>query len=377
MKIAVCPNAFRGSLSSFEAADAIVQGLMASNLACECVIMPLADGGDDTLEVWRRAVSAELIEETVDNPLGLPLAAQYGLKDKTALIEMARASGIELIAPRHRNPMHTTTYGTGQLIRSAVEHGATEILVGVGGSATVDGGAGCLQALGAKLLNENGISIEHGGGHLHKIATLDATALQELLRDVTIKVLCDVDNPLVGERGAAEVFGPQKGASPPLVRQLVDNLIHFAEIVARDVGVDIAHIPSTGAAGGLSGGLYGVAGAELVSGVQTLISACGYAERLAQGDIDLLITGEGKLDSQTSGGKAPLGIAQIAQQHQIPVIGIAGAVTVEPVELAKWGIVSAFSLLPEITDLDTALQNGRVWLTRTAHMLGNVLAIGR
>ena len=377
MKIAVCPNAFRGSLSSYEATEAIIQGLAASNLVCECVPMPLADGGDDTLEVWRHAVSAELVEEIVANPLGLPLTAHYGLKENTALIEMARASGIELIAPQHRNPLHTTTYGTGQLIRSAVEHGATEILVGVGGSATVDGGAGCLQALGAKLLDERGIPLEYSGGTLNKLFTLDATELHALLKHVTIKVLCDVDNPLVGERGAAEVFGPQKGASPPMVRQLAANLAHFAEIVARDVGVDIADVPSTGAAGGLSGGLYGLADAELVSGVQTLITACGYAERLAQGDIDLLITGEGKLDAQTSSGKAPLGIAQIAQQHNIPVIGMAGAVTVEPSELTQWGIQSAFSLLPEITDLDTALQNGSEWLTRTAHMLGNTLAIGR
>ncbi len=377
MKIAVCPNAFRGSLSSFEAADAIIAGLRASNLNCECVAMPLADGGDDTLEVWRKAVGADLIEETVLNPLGLPIAAQYALKGQTALIEMARASGIELIAPQNRNPMHTTTYGTGQLIRSAIEHGATEILVGVGGSATVDGGIGCLQALGVKLVDEFGIALEHGGSALRQLAKIDKTALDTLLEGVAIKVLCDVNNPLLGERGAAEVFGPQKGATPPLVRQLAEGLKHYAEIISRDVGVDIADVPSTGAAGGLSGGLYGVANAELVSGVQTLIESCGYAERLAQGDIDLLITGEGKLDSQTSGGKAPLGIATIAKENYIPVIGIAGAVTVGADDLAKWGIHSAFSLLPEITDLETALQHGTEWLTQTAHMIGNTLAIGR
>lgn len=377
MKIAVCPNAFRGSLSAFQAVEAIITGLTASQLNCECVAMPLADGGNDTLEVWQRAVGAKLISATVDNPLGLPIAAEYALQGNIALIEMARASGIELIAPQHQNPLFTSTFGTGQLIRSAVEQGATEILVGVGGSATVDGGAGCLQALGAHLLDDRGILLEHGGGELHNLASIDATPLQEFLQNVTLKILCDVDNPLVGENGAAKVFGPQKGASAYAIPKLADSLAHFAEIVARDVGVEIAHVPSTGAAGGLSGGLYGVADAELVSGVQTLIEACGYAEKFAQGDIDLVITGEGKLDSQTSGGKAPLGIAQLAREYDIPVIGIAGAVTVSPAELSEWGINSAFSLLPEITDLETALHNGADWLTQTAHMLGNVLAIGR
>ncbi|MCI0714126.1 MAG: glycerate kinase [Chloroflexi bacterium] len=376
MKIAVAPNAFRESMTSVEAANAIAEGLKRSDLDCETVLMPLADGGNGTLEVWQQATGADLIMiETID-PLARRIQAQFGLKGDVALVEMARASGIELLKPDERDPLRTTTYGTGDLIRAAIERGATEILVGLGGSATVDGGAGCLQALGARLMDKWDHPIPYGGGFLNELDHIEPEILQETLEGVTIRVLGDVDNPLLGDNGAAPVFGPQKGADADMVKTLARNLGHFAGVVKRDMGVDIRDMPGSGAAGGIAGGLYGVAGAEIVSGVETLISALGYDDLLAAGDIDLLITGEGKLDSQTKGGKAPLGIANEAKKHGIPVIAVAGSITATPDELKEWGFVNAFSILPKIAELDEALANGPDWLRDTAQRIGDILALG-
>jgi glycerate kinase len=377
MKIAVAPNAFRESMSSVEAANAIVEGLQRSDLDCELVSMPLADGGNGTLEVWQQATGADLITiETID-PLARPIKAEFGLNGDVALVEMARASGIELLASDERNPLRTTTYGTGDLINAAIEHGATEILVGLGGSATVDGGAGCLQALGARLMDKWDHPIPYGGGFLNELDHIEPEILQETLDGVSIRLLVDVDNPLLGDNGAAPVFGPQKGANADMVNTLAKNLGHLAGVVKRDTGVDIRDVPGAGAAGGIAGGLYGVAGAEIVSGVETLISSLGYDDILEAGDIDLLITGEGKLDSQTKGGKAPLGIANEARQYGIPVIVVAGSITATPDELKDWGFVTGFSLLPKIADLDEALDKGPMWLRDTAQRIGDILALRR
>jgi glycerate kinase len=290
---------------------------------------------------------------------------------------MARASGIELIASQERNPLKTTTYGTGQLIQAAIGKGATTVLVGIGGSATVDGGAGCLQALGAQLLDSQGREIPYGGGSLKDITHINPVPLRKNLQGITIRVLCDVDNPLLGSNGAAAIFGPQKGADAAMVRQLEENLAHFAVIIERDLGVHIQDVPGSGAAGGLSAGLMAVAGAELVSGVQELITACGYDKRLAQGDIDLVITGEGKLDSQTVGGKAPLGIAKEAAKYNIPVVAFAGAVTAPIAQLQEWGIHAAWSIVRQPCTLDEALANAGEWLTEAATNLGNLLALSQ
>ena len=337
--------------------------------------MPLADGGDGTLEVLIQANSGTPITHLVNNPIGELISAQFGIADDLAIIEMARASGIELISLKKRNPLLTTTYGTGQLIQAAIDKGASTILIGIGGSATIDGGAGCLQALGARLLNSSGEQISYGGGSLKSITHIDPTPLHKNLQKITIRVLCDVDNPLLGPNGAAAIFGPQKGADTAMVQQLEENLAHFAAIIERDLGVHIQDIPGTGAAGGLSAGLMAVAGAELVSGVQELIKACGYDERLAQGDIDLVITGEGKLDSQTVGGKAPLGIAKEAAKHHIPVVALAGAVTTPIEQLLEWGIQAVWSIIREPCTLDEALANTDDWLVEAATNLGNLLAL--
>ncbi|NDJ86895.1 MAG: glycerate kinase [Chloroflexi bacterium] len=375
LKIAVAPNAFRGSLTALEAVACIERGLRSSLLPCEIISMPLADGGDGTLDVWVSAKEGRRLSQAVTGPRGQPVVAEYGMTGDTALVEMARASGIELLAPDERDPLLTTTYGTGELIRAAVMAGARRIMVGVGGSATVDGGAGCLQALGGRLLDRDGASIPPGGGGLGHLARIDLSPVQELLSDVILQVLCDVDNPLLGPEGAAPVFGPQKGADAAAVRTLSENLAHFAAELAVATGVDVGTERGAGAAGGLSAGLMAGASAELVSGVEALIEDCGYAAVLSEADIALIITGEGKLDSQTGGGKAPLGIARQAAKRAIPVVAFAGSVTASVVELRRWNIQAAWSIVPHPCTLDQAVANAAPWLEAAATHLGNALAL--
>ncbi|MBI5928719.1 MAG: glycerate kinase [Chloroflexi bacterium] len=375
MKIALCPNAFRGSLTALQAAEAMAQGLRKSRLACDPLLMPLADGGNGTLDVWLYAVQGERIQIPVRGPLGETVLAEYGMAGKTALVEMAQASGVELLPLSDRNPLKTSTFGTGQLIMDAVQRGATEILVGVGGSATVDGGAGCLLALGAHLLDKNNHLIAGTGESLGQLASIDITPLREKLAGVKIRVLCDVDNPLIGPLGAATIFGPQKGADTWAVAQLEKNLVHFAKIARRDIGIEMGDVPRTGAAGGLSAGLNALAGAELVSGADVVIQACGYDKILTEQGVALVITGEGKLDDQTGGGKGPLGIAHAAARLRIPVIALAGSVTASVENLQAWGFAAAWSIVPRPCSLEEALKNGESWLIESATHLGNTLSI--
>lgn len=374
-KIAIAPNAFRGSLTAIQAAESIQKGFEASSLHCSTILMPLADGGDGTLDVWLRATQGKRISVPVHHPRGQQIMADFGLYGQSAMIEMAQGSGIELLKPEERNPFYTSTYGTGELIQAAIEHGATEILIGVGGSATVDGGAGCLQALGADLKDADGQPIAPGGGHLSSLVEINLKDLRQRFEHVRVQVLCDVDNPLLGKRGAAAVFGPQKGASPDMVELLEDNLAHYAEVIANHLDIRLHDMAGAGAAGGLSAGLVAGLGAEIVSGVDALIHACGYDAILAQGDINLLITGEGKLDTQSGGGKAPVGIASLAQIHQIPTIALAGAVTASPQELQEWHIAAAYSIVQQPCTLETALEHGANWLMQSIIHLANTLAL--
>lgn len=377
MKIAVCPNAFRDSLSALEAAHCIASGLRSSRLECEVLLMPMADGGNGTLEVWQQITQADLVTVEVANPLGKKIKAEFGLAESVAMVEMARASGIELLSPSLRNPLLTSSYGTGELIAAAIEHGAKEILVGIGGSATVDGGAGCLQALGARLLNMAGEPISAMGETLHELAHIDVEPLRRCLQGVSLKILCDVDNPLVGENGAAAVFAPQKGADDRAVTRLENNLFHFAKIIWHDLGIEIADVPRGGAGGGLSAGLYAAAGAHLVSGSETLFEACGYESIFASGDIDLVITGEGKIDTQSKSGKAPFMVARKAQHSGISVIAVAGVVDIPDELLKNWGFDAAWSIVRAPVSVEQALSHARPWLTETARQIGNTLALAR
>jgi glycerate kinase len=375
MRIAIAPNAFRGSMTARAATDAISDGLRRSALkSLEILPMPLADGGDGTLDVLLGGLGGERLTLQVTGPLGTPVRAEMGLlSDRiTAVIEMAQASGVELIPRQERNPLKATSYGTGELIRDGLDRGYRNFVIGLGGSATVDGGAGCLQALGAKLLDSAGNDIPFGGEGLSKLASIDVSELRRVSQGASFKVLCDVTNPLIGPLGAARVFGPQKGADQATVEILEQNLTHFANVIARDLQIDIRTLPGGGAAGGFGAGLSAFLHAEIVPGAAMLISMLGYDKQL--GGVDLVITGEGKLDAQTSGGKAVNTIADIARRHNIPVIALAGTLDADDAALQAMGIQAAWSIVPGPCSLDEALKHGPEWLIRAAIQIGNILA---
>ncbi len=377
MRIAIAPNAFRGSLSAFQAALCISDGLSKSRLSSEPILMPLADGGDGTLDVVYRALGGEKLSLTVTGADGTPVTAQLGLMSdgQTAIVELAQASGIEQIPRDRRNPLHTTTYGTGELIRAAVERGFHRIIVGLGGSATNDGGAGAMQALGAKLLDSDGKEIAPGGAGLSRLARIDASGVKQLLHDTEIIALCDVDNPLTGSNGASRIFGPQKGANEDMIQQLDAALAHYAMIIKRDVGRDVLTAPGGGAAGGIAAGLMAFANAQLAPGAETLMKLLGYDQLIEE--VDLLITGEGKLDAQTMGGKAVRAIADAALRREIPVIALVGILDCSDDDLRAMNIDAAYSIVTGPCNIHDAIANAANWLTLTATQVGNTLALRR
>jgi len=377
MRIAIAPNAFRGSLTALQAVDAIADGLRRSALQdLQIVAMPLADGGDGTLDILINGLGGERTTVTVTGPNHLPVQAMMGLlgDGQTAMIEMARASGVELVPRPLRNPLIATTYGTGELMRTALQHGYRRFVIGIGGSATVDGAAGCMQALGIRLQDKSGGEIPWGGGGLAQLAHIDTDSVKAV-RDqgIDITVLCDVTNPLIGPNGAARIFGPQKGADPAMVETLEANLTHFAAVIQRDLGIDVTTIPGGGAAGGFGAGFVAFLGAKLAPGGPTLISLLGYDRQLK--DVDLVITGEGKLDSQTGGGKAVQSIADVANRAGVPVIAFAGTLDADSASLNAIGIRAAWSIVPGPCSLDEALANGAQWLARAATEVGNLIAL--
>lgn len=378
MRIAIAPNAFRGSMTARTATGAISDGLRRSALKnLEVLPMPLADGGDGTLDVLLSGLGGERLSLEVTGPLGNAVKAEIGLlaDGVTAVIEMAQASGVELIPRLERNPLKATSYGTGELIRAGLDRGYRNFVIGLGGSATVEGGAGCLQALGARLLDSAGNNIPLGGEGLSELASINVSELQRVVEGASFKVLCDVTNPLIGSLGAAYVFGPQKGADQATVEILERNLTHFAEIVARDLHTDIRNLPGGGAAGGFGAGLSAFLNAELVPGAGTLISLLGYDKQLE--GVDLVITGEGKLDAQTSGGKAVNTIADAARRLHVSVIALAGTVEANDEDLQAMGIQAAWSIVRGPCSLDEALKHGPEWLSRAATQIGNMLAAGQ
>ena len=379
MRIAIAPNAFRGSMTALQAVTAISTGLRRSRLndrnPVDLIDMPLADGGDGTLDVLLSGLGGERLTTRVTGPLGDPVEAMIGILPdrRTAVIEMARASGVELIPRSQRNPLRATTYGTGELIRFAVDRGCDRIFVGVGGSATVDGGAGCLQGLGIRLLDSQGAPISPDNQGLADLARIDTSGVSDALRHISITVLCDVSNPLIGESGAARVFGPQKGADSDMVEVLESNLQHYSKIVQRDREIKIGSLPRGGAAGGLAAGLAAYMNAELVSGGNRIIELLKYPHKLE--NVDLIITGEGKLDSQTESGKAIYALTTLAAQHAIPVIALAGVVDCDDQALARMGIAAAWSIVPRPCTLDEALAHGAEWLESASVQAGNMLAV--
>ncbi|MCI4130181.1 glycerate kinase [Bacillus haynesii] len=372
MKIVIAPDSFKESMTSLEAARSIEKGFKAVLSDAEYVNIPVADGGEGTVQALVDATGGDIVYQTVTGPLGKPVKAAYGLlgDGKTAVIEMAEASGLHLVPPGQRNPLLTTTRGTGELILDAAEKGVSTIIIGLGGSATNDGGAGMAAALGAKFLNRDGEEIENGGGALAEIAKIDVSGLNPKLKHIQFEAACDVDNPLTGPRGASAVFGPQKGANSEMTALLDQNLKHYAAAVKAELGCEIDSIPGAGAAGGLGAGLCAFLNAELKSGVDIVLDTLSFSERIK--GADLVITGEGKIDGQTVGGKTPAGVAKRARSENIPVIAFAGSLG-EGCELVyDIGICALFSIVPGISSLENALADGSSNLTRCAR---NVAAV--
>ncbi|EWH20743.1 glycerate kinase [Bacillus haynesii] len=372
MKIVIAPDSFKESMTSLEAARSIEKGFKAVLSDAEYVNIPVADGGEGTVQALVDATGGDIVYQTVTGPLGKPVKAAYGLlgDGKTAVIEMAEASGLHLVPPGQRNPLLTTTRGTGELILDAAEKGVSTIIIGLGGSATNDGGAGMAAALGAKFLNRDGEEIENGGGALAEIAKIDVSGLNPKLKHIQFEAACDVDNPLTGPRGASAVFGPQKGANSEMTALLDQNLKHYAAAVKAELGCEIDSIPGAGAAGGLGAGLCAFLNAELKSGVDIVLDTLSFSERIK--GADLVITGEGKIDGQTVSGKTPAGVAKRARSENIPVIAFAGSLG-EGCELVyDIGISALFSIVPGISSLENALADGSSNLTRCAR---NVAAV--
>lgn len=376
MKIVIAPDSYKESLSALEVASAIEAGFRDIFPEADYVKIPVADGGEGTVEAMVAATQGSIVRLTVTGPLGEPVDAFYGLSGdaRTAFIEMAAASGLELVPTSRRDPLITTSFGTGELIKNALDRGVGHIIIGIGGSATNDGGSGMMQALGARLLDQQGNEIAYGGGALPQLARIEIDGLDARIRHCRFEVACDVTNPLTGEQGASAVFGPQKGATPELVRQLDQALAHYADIIHRDLDIDVLHIAGGGAAGGMGAALHAFCQAELRRGIEIVTEALGLAEQVR--DADLVITGEGRIDSQTINGKVPIGVAQVAKRFNKPVIGIAGSLTADVGVVHEHGLDAVFSVLFGICSLEEALANAAQNVRVTARNVAATIKVG-
>ncbi|WP_413111532.1 glycerate kinase [Thaumasiovibrio sp. DFM-14] len=375
MKIVIAPDSFKESVSAERVCAAVKKGIEQRIPNVDIVSVPMADGGEGTLDALLATMGGERVECVVMGPLpDSQVKAQFVMlgDGETAVIEMAQASGIELLTPQQRDPRITTTYGTGELIKAALDKGAKKLIVAIGGSATNDGGEGMVRALGARFLDKKGYDIGHGGAELINLTTIDISGLDPRLSDAQVVVACDVDNPLLGERGASAVFGPQKGATPEIVSQLDKALSHYAHCLVQELGKNVAKIPGSGAAGGLGAGLMAFLGAQLQPGIEIVSSTVGLRDKLT--GADWVITGEGKLDGQSLGGKTPVGVAKLAQQMGIPVIALGGAMGEGADKLNEVGIVACFSVLSRPCTLETALTEGEANLTATAYQVAGLLS---
>ena len=375
MKIVIAPDSFKESLTALEVANAIERGFKRIFPNAEYVKLPMADGGEGTVQSLVDATRGRLIEAEVTAPLGNQVKSFFGLSGdgKTAIIEMAAASGLHLVPMDERNPCQTTSFGTGELIKQALDLGVQHIILGIGGSATNDGGAGMLQALGLRLLDKNGQSIGFGGTALSNLAEIQLADLDPRLQHVQIEVACDVNNPLCGERGASAIFGPQKGATPEMVKELDAALAHFAEIADRDCGKQIKEQSGAGAAGGMGGGLLLLPNVQLKAGVKIVLDNLKFAEQVK--DADLVITGEGRMDAQSILGKTPIGVARTAKQFNRPVIAIAGCLREDYEVVYEHGIDAVFPIIRNLGDLPTILKQGEQNLISTAQNVARLLSL--
>lgn len=365
MHVVLAPDSFKNCLSAKEAAEALGKGVTRAAPNASLDHVPLADGGEGTVDALVAAAGGQRVTVTVTGPLGEPVEAGYGvLNGKTAVIEMAAASGHALLAQTQRDPRAATTYGTGELIAHALDNGFRDIIVGIGGSATNDAGAGMAQALGYRLLDASGRDLSPGGAALARIARIDAAHAHPGLSNASIRAACDVRNPLCGPEGASRVYGPQKGADAQTVAELDAALHRFGAAIEEQLGIAVLERPGAGAAGGLGAGLVAFCGAELDPGFDVVARAVNLEERIAAGD--LVLTGEGLLDAQTQSGKAPAGVAALAGRHGVPAIAIAGALEPGYETLHDEGLTAAFSLCNGPMTLEEALRNAAALLEATA-----------
>lgn len=374
-RIGIAPDSFKGSLSALEAATCIEQGFKSVLKGVSIVKVPMADGGEGTVRAIAEATKGRILTRTVTGPRGGRVKAEFSMSGdgRTAVIEMAAASGLALLKPSQRNPMVTSTRGTGELMKHALKLGAKKILTGIGGSATNDGGTGMARALGIRFLDAAGKQIPEGGGGLAKLDCIDVSRADPRLKGASIEVACDVDNPLIGRNGAAHIYGPQKGATPRMVKTLDANLKRMASVIKRDLGVDILNVPGSGAAGGLGGGLMAFTGGVLRPGVDIVIDSVGLKRRLK--NCDLVVTGEGRMDGQTIFGKTPAGVARVAGELGVPVIAICGSTGANVERVHTIGIDAYFSALQESIDESELPERGPAMLVDCAAQVARLLAL--
>jgi glycerate 2-kinase len=369
MRIVIAPDSFKECLTAASVAEAISEGIRRVFPEAEIIRIPIADGGEGTVKALVSATQRRIIPTRSVDALNRPIQSFYGVlgDGETAVIEMAAASGLEKLAPEERNPMISSTFGTGLLIKAAMEAGFRKIIIGIGGSATNDGGAGIAQALGFGLLNQKGKSIGSGGGALSEIQSISKTHVHALLQQTQITVACDVRNPLLGSSGATRVYGPQKGATPEMIETLEKNMTHFAGILQEDFRINFAEIPGSGAAGGLGAGLMAFCNAKIVSGFELISQLTQLEENVKQAS--LVFTGEGKIDSQTALGKTVSGVAQLGRKYAVPVIALAGIITDDLTELYNQGITSVYAIGDQSMSLEESISRAAELITNTTEQI--------
>ncbi len=376
MRLLIAPQEFKGSLSAAEAAHAMAEGLRRALPDAELDLAPMADGGPGTVEALVEAGRGHRLTTTVADPLDRPVEAAWGLLEEgaTAVIEMAAASGLVLLSPEERDARLTSTYGTGQLITAVLGVGCRRLIIGLGGSATNDGGAGMAQALGVRLTDDDGHDLPRGGAALARLARIDVNDLDKRLRNCEILGATDVTNPLCGPHGASAVYGPQKGASPADVEELDAALAHYAAIIERDLGKRVSEVPGAGAAGGIGAGLLAFLDAEMRSGADLVAETVGLADRIAAAG--LVITGEGRLDTQTAFGKTVATVARLARAQRRPVVALAGSIDDAPAACAALGLEAALAIAPADLPEAEAMARASELLAAATETLGRALRAG-
>ncbi len=377
MRIVVAPDSYKGSVSALGVAQAMERGILQVFPGADVRKIPIADGGEGTVEALVTATGGELRQAEVTGPLGEKLMAQWGIlgDGRTAVIEMAAASGLPLVPAAKKNPRITTTCGTGELMRAALDNGLRKIIIGIGGSATNDGGTGMARALGARFTDPDGKELPDGGAALSRLQRIDLSGLDPRLQDTEITVACDVDNPLCGPRGASAVFGPQKGATPEIVAELDAALAHFAAITQQTTGRQVAELPGAGAAGGLGAGLMFFTRAKLKPGVEIVLDAVGFAEIVKEASF--VITGEGRTDFQTAFGKAPVGVAKVAKQFNVPVFCLSGGLGEGADDVLAQGIDAVMSICDRPLTLDDCMSAGSALIEAGATRLCRIIKAAR